>query len=102
MSSRPDKPVDGGRRAFLRGRFFRRDRVQADSGPTIAVLDRNACLAWNGVICISCRTACDEQAIRFDPLRQPSIVDEACTGCGACINVCPPFAIHNEPAEQPG
>lgn len=84
MSCRPDKTVDPGRRAFLSGRF---------RGEGLAVLDRGACMAWNGVICISCRTACDQQAITVDRRQRPTIVEEACSGCGICVGICPPEAI---------
>jgi ferredoxin-type protein NapF len=49
-------------------------------------------MAWDGVICISCRLACDEQAVSFED-RRPTIVDSACTGCAACVDVCPSRAI---------
>jgi len=84
VSSRSGETIDPGRRAFLRGRF-------REEG--VAVLDRGACMAWNGVICISCRAACDEQAITVDRQQRPTIVEEACTGCGICVDLCPSQAI---------
>lgn len=55
-----------------------------------------ACMPRRGVVCSSCRDACPTQAIRF-PLRAriplPEIDAEACTGCGACVSVCPADAI---------
>ena len=84
MSSGSGETIDPGRRAFLRGRFL-------GEGP--AVLDRGACMAWNGVICISCRAACDERAIAVDRQQRPAIVETACTGCGVCIDICPSQAI---------
>lgn len=84
MSSRADGTVDAGRRSFLSGQF---------GGEGLAVVDRGACIAWNGVICISCRTACDEQAITVDRQQRPAIVEAACTGCGVCIDLCPSQAI---------
>jgi Fe-S-cluster-containing hydrogenase component 2 len=93
--------VDSGRRAFLRGRFLRTAATEEDdAGPRIAVLDRGTCMAWDGVICISCRLACDEQAIRFDD-RRPTIVDSACTGCTDCVDVCPSRAIRMQSAPPP-
>ncbi len=51
------------------------------------------CLSFNGITCRTCEEACDEQAIRFRLMtegRSFPIVDEArCTGCGACLHVCP-------------
>jgi len=84
VSFRTDKTVDAGRRSFLRGQF---------GGEGLAVVDRSACIAWNGVICISCRMVCDEQAITVDRQQRPAIVEAACTGCGVCIDLCPSQAI---------
>jgi ferredoxin-type protein NapF len=56
----------------------------------------DACLPRHGVVCSSCRDACPEQAIRFPlatALPVPSIDAECCTGCGACVSVCPVDAI---------
>jgi len=54
------------------------------------------CLAMAGVVCLACRDACPEQAIRF-PLAPgvvpPQLTAERCSGCGACLRVCPPGAI---------
>jgi ferredoxin-type protein NapF len=55
------------------------------------------CLARTGVVCESCRDGCDTRAIRFTPApgRVPApVLDlERCTGCGACVGVCPVSAI---------
>lgn len=55
----------------------------------------DACLPARGVVCASCRDACPEQAIRIPPAaRGGAHVDaDACTGCGACVGVCPTQAI---------
>ena len=56
-----------------------------------------ACLALRGVDYQSCRDGCPETAIRFAPAYrkppQPRIDGDACTGCGACVSVCPAAAI---------
>ncbi|MBR2171971.1 ferredoxin-type protein NapF [Sphingopyxis sp.] len=55
-----------------------------------------ACLAQNGVTCFSCRDACGEAAIRFRPAvggALPELDLARCTGCGACVGVCPVAAI---------
>lgn len=51
------------------------------------------CLAAGGTYCRSCGDACPELAIRF-AIRQggsaeAEVVEEDCTGCGACVAVCP-------------
>lgn len=56
----------------------------------------DACLAMHGVVCSSCRDTCPEQAIRFPVVASvaiPSIDDNLCSGCGACVSVCPVSAI---------
>ena len=52
-------------------------------------LDRGSCLAWHGVICISCLSRCVYGAIDRDRSGRTMLDAEACTGCGACIAACP-------------
>ena len=55
-----------------------------------------SCLPERGVVCLSCRDACGDAAIRFRPtlgVARPELVLEHCTGCGACVSVCPVEAI---------
>ena len=59
----------------------------------LAILSRELCLAWDGVVCISCKLACGWQAITLDGQRHPSVLDADCTGCGLCVPVCPTEAI---------
>lgn len=62
-----------------------------------AVAISEACFAKSGIACQSCRDACPEQAIRFRPRIGgpfiPELDEDACSGCGACIGVCPASAI---------
>ncbi|RDL48207.1 Electron transport complex subunit RsxB [Ensifer sp. M14] len=57
----------------------------------------DGCLARNNVACQSCRDACPEEAIRFRPRAGgpflPDVNVDSCSGCGACIGVCPVSAI---------
>jgi ferredoxin-type protein NapF len=54
------------------------------------------CLASRGVVCESCRDACDAGALRFPLIGRPAapaLDAERCTGCGACVAGCPAGAI---------
>ncbi|HUG60258.1 MAG TPA: ferredoxin-type protein NapF [Methylomirabilota bacterium] len=80
------------------------DRRRPAFSHTVVIGD--GCLPFEGVVCQSCRDACPESAIRFQPRRGgpflPDIRVSACTGCGACIAPCPTSAIrlaHREPAD---
>jgi ferredoxin-type protein NapF len=56
-----------------------------------------ACLARRAIECRICGDACEVRALHF-PARaggvaQPQVEPAACTGCGACVPVCPTAAI---------
>lgn len=55
------------------------------------------CLTLAKIHCQACQDACEWQAIRFPAAigrpPQPQFDREACTGCGACLAVCPNQAI---------
>jgi ferredoxin-type protein NapF len=57
----------------------------------------DACLARRDVACQSCGESCPANAIRFSPRLGgpflPDLDEERCTGCGACLQVCPVGAI---------
>ncbi|WP_334158589.1 ferredoxin-type protein NapF [Oryzomicrobium sp.] len=63
----------------------------------LAVAFTEACLPGRGVECRSCGEHCEAGAIRFRPrlggAPLPALDADACTGCGACVPVCPAGAI---------
>ena len=50
------------------------------------------CLSWNQTMCFSCKDPCLDDAIKFLGMFRPEI-DDSCTSCGFCLNVCPTNAI---------
>ncbi len=69
----------------------------------IAVIDRERCWAYNGVVCRACWHACPfpNEAIRFDAKLRPVVCPERCVGCGRCTHACPtePTSIPVEPID---
>ncbi len=55
------------------------------------------CLQDHGISCQLCRDMCPTSAIRVDLTKRPfgrlKIDETACTGCGACLAVCPQNAL---------
>jgi ferredoxin-type protein NapF len=55
------------------------------------------CLAYQNVECRTCAEECEPRAIQFSHnvgrVAQPKLDSELCTGCGACLSVCPVSAI---------
>ena len=90
------------RRNFLRGRLALVAGTQPGSAElphrsAHAVAIAPSCFAKSGIACQSCGDACPHQAISFRPRVGspflPELDDDACTGCGACIDICPAGAI---------
>lgn len=56
------------------------------------------CLPRHGIDCRSCAECCEPQALRFafnvHRLAEPQLDPERCTGCGACVAICPVDAVH--------
>jgi ferredoxin-type protein NapF len=65
------------------------------------VIDPGACMAHHGVICMSCKEPCLDDAILFNGLFNPVIDDERCTACGFCVGRCPSSAIRYDALPYP-
>lgn len=68
-----------------------------------AAIDPDVCIAWKGVECRSCFDPCEPRAVRLSPrlggVSIPTLDNELCTGCGACLAVCPVSAVDMLPAQ---
>jgi ferredoxin-type protein NapF len=77
-----------------RSNLFDRSRPQPWK---FKALISDSCLAKRRVMCRSCDDACAHGAIAFAPVSgrppSPEINPQRCTGCGACVSVCPENAI---------
>lgn len=57
------------------------------------VLGGTTCLAWNGVLCMSCVGRCGVRALALDRRRRLVVDRDRCSGCGACVAPCPVGAL---------
>ncbi len=69
-----------------------------DADDATAVSLEGACMVQKGIVCQSCKDVCDVRAITMKynsaSMPEPIIGSDLCTGCGACVSVCPTSAIN--------
>ncbi|MBX9402617.1 ferredoxin-type protein NapF [Lysobacter sp. BMK333-48F3] len=78
-------------------------RRSAASAPwTLRALVSERCLGDQGVVCRSCEEACPELAVLRPRGRHGGVAVDAdrCSGCGACIGVCPAGALRLQAATE--
>lgn len=56
-----------------------------------AVVDPDRCISYLGRICGYCHDACPlpGRAIKLVPPAKPVVLEDACVGCGRCVEMCP-------------
>ncbi len=73
------------------------DDLKPEDAWNLNITFKENCLSLNAVICRACGDHCDEQAIQFKlklgGISEPQVDHEECTGCGACVSVCPVHAV---------
>lgn len=70
----------------------------AEEKPTVSALPKVSaenCIAFSGDACRVCIDLCPQHAIEPDDFGRPSIVFDACDGCGRCELECPSVSIGN-------
>jgi ferredoxin-type protein NapF len=84
---------------------LRRDAGQVCPPLTLRAHIGSACLAQRNEVCRLCGDRCAARAIRFRPqlggAALPEVTAAQCTGCGACVAVCPTQAVVMHPDSAP-
>lgn len=95
------------RRALFRAlqpEYGAKDETAVPVASRVVARIGDACVEPRGVMCRRCGDECEARAISFRLLgrgRAKAVLDiEACTGCQACLPVCPVQAIEIIPFER--
>jgi MauM/NapG family ferredoxin protein len=64
-------------------------RMDAPVAMGLAVIDEDACIAFQGTVCTVCVDQCPVENCMTMVAGRPTIDSETCTGCGVCLYVCP-------------
>jgi Pyruvate/2-oxoacid:ferredoxin oxidoreductase delta subunit len=85
-------PATLSRRDLLFGRLragLRRAAPEAADAASVAVIQGRHCLAYRGLMCSTCYERCPEPGAIVTERGIPRVVNDCCTGCGVCHDVCP-------------
>lgn len=81
--------------------LFINERTDSHTAWNLDIQIKSNCLAVNQVVCQSCQDSCETEAISFKYIQsnipQPQIQLDKCTGCGACVSICPQNSIELTP-----
>ena len=78
-------------------------RFESDKAPWhLALRIAESCLLRSRMLCLSCSEQCGKAAIQLpkDEGQLPLVAADQCTGCGACVSVCPVGAISLAPVHE--
>lgn len=68
------------------------DKSHVERGFPHVVSIEESCFSQKGIVCQTCRDECEARAITLkweSAIPVPVIEEDLCTGCGACVSVCP-------------